>query len=204
MAERLAAPGSAARAARREGTAAASEAVFGARVLAYLLDCVVLFGFIMLFATAAFLAIFIGTDYGEGDLNDATAWTGVAILLATLPAWLGLNLLLAWARGQTVGQYVLGLRAVTADGALPSGWRLLGYWLALHPLLYNPLFALLWLLFAYSALGLSENVFAVVAGLAMATLCLLAPLGGLIFALGDGQRRAIHDRLASMMVVRVG
>jgi len=157
----------------------------------------------MLFAAAAFLNIFIGTDYGEGDLSDATAWTGVAILMATIPAWLALNLLLGIARGQTVGQYVLGLRAVGEDGQEPSGMRLIGYWLALHPLLYPPAFTILWLLFAYTALGLSESTVAVVASLALALLCLLAPLGGLVFALADRQRRAIHDRLAGMQVVRV-
>jgi len=204
MAERLAASGFAANARTSAGEASDSgRAALGSRVLAYLLDSVVLFGFTMLFAAAAFLNIFIGTDYGEGDLSDATAWTGVAILMATIPAWLALNLLLGIARGQTVGQYVLGLRAVGEDGQAPSGMRLIGYWLALHPLLYHPAFTILWLLFAYTALGLSESTVAVVASLALALLCLLAPLGGLVFALADRQRRAIHDRLAGMQVVRV-
>jgi len=211
MAERLAASGLAA-----NGRARANDALGGRgvsmsneqaglriRLLAYLLDSVVLFAFTMLFATASFLNIFLRSDYGEGHVSDGAGWTSVAILMAAIPAWLAANLALLSVRGQTVGQYVLGLGVVTEAGVPPRLGRLVLYWLALHPLLYHPVFSGFWLLFAFAALGLSENAFAVAASLAIALLCLLAPLGGLLFASLDPRRRAIHDRLAGIRVVHL-
>jgi uncharacterized RDD family membrane protein YckC len=202
MAERLVAPGLGVQVS--PGEADADSASLGQRLLAYLLDSIVLFAFSMLFATASFLYLFRQTDYGRGAVTDSVAWTSVVILMLAIPAWVVFNLLLAAKRGQTVGQYVLGLGVVTSEEGDPTARRLLTYWLALHPLLFHPFFAGLWVLFGFmSGLSLSQNEALLVLFLAVALLCVVAPLAGLLFALADPQHRAIHDRIAGVKVVRV-
>ena len=200
MAERLAASRLAAASAGPHYASDSDRAALPARILAYTLDSVVLFAFTMLFAAFAGLNMFVRSDGGQEGITKADEWTSIAIFLAAMPAWLLLMLVLGIKRGQTPGQYILGLRAVREDGEAPGFLRLLGYWLALHPLLYHPMFGGAWLLLAWAAL-LSEAIF--VFSLALAILCVLAPLAGLIFAAIDPQRRAIHDRLAGLKVVRV-
>src|SRR5207249_11422924 len=107
-----------------------ARAGLGARVLAYLLDSLVLFAFTMVFATACFLQIFFRSDSGRENPSDAAIWLGVTILIAAVPCWLALNLVLGLRRGQTVGQYVLGLRVMKEDGGSPGPARLLLYELA--------------------------------------------------------------------------
>ena len=200
MAERLAASRLAAASAGPHYASDSDRAALPARILAYTLDSVVLFAFTMLFAAFAGLNMFVRSDGGQEGITKADEWTSIAIFLEAMPAWLLLMLVLGIKRGQTPGQYILGLRAVREDGEAPGFLRLLGYWLALHPLLYHPMFGGAWLLLAWAAL-LSEAIF--VFSLALAILCVLAPLAGLIFAAIDPQRRAIHDRLAGLKVVRV-
>src|SRR5690606_24855556 len=89
------------------------------RCLAYAVDSVLLFGFSMAFSAAAFLVIFVGSDTGRNNITDDQEWGFVALLLATFPAWLVFNLGLMIRRGHTVGQYVLGLRAVDEAGNKP-------------------------------------------------------------------------------------
>jgi uncharacterized RDD family membrane protein YckC len=205
MADRLAASGLGAGARAQAGLASNDgSARLATRALAYLVDSFVLFGFLMLFAAAAFLNVFLQSDYGEGHLSDDAEWSLVAILMVALPAWLVLNLILVLRRGQTIGQYIMGLEIRTEEGEAPRRLRLLAYWLALHPLLFHPLFAFLWLFFALVTLSLTESVVAVVVTLTLALLCVVAPLGGLIFTLVDPQGRAIHDRLAGIKVVDIG
>lgn len=175
----------------------------GARVLAYLIDSVVLFCFSIVFLLAAAMVLFLDSDQGRDQITDAEAWAVVGIMTATVPAWL----LAGWAMymrlGQTVGQYVLGLRVQNEDGSPPQARRLLLYWLALHPLLYHPLFSGVWFLFAYVGITLADSDALFVLGTALALLSLVAPLAGLVFLLSDPQRRTIHDRLAGLRVQRL-
>ena len=206
MAERLAASRPATRLRAGAGTTLSSDddhARVGDRVLAYLLDSVVLFGFTMLFATASFLNIFLRSDYGEGDASDGAIWTSAAILLLTVPGWLLFNLALHVRRGQSIGQYVLGLRVLREDGSMASPDRLALYLLAIHPLVYHPLFAGLWAFFAFVTLSFwaTEPVF--VACLGLAFLSLVAPVAALVTSLASRGRRALHDRLADTKVVRL-
>jgi uncharacterized RDD family membrane protein YckC len=173
------------------------------RLLAYVLDSIVLFGVTMLFAAASFFNIFFRSDSGRGNPSDAAYWDSVIILLATVPCWLLLNLILTWRRGQTIGQYVLGLRVQTEEGYDAGLGRLLVYWLALHPLLFHPLTAGFWLLLAYTSFVLSQADALTIAGLAVAFLCLVGPLVSTLFLLSDPRRRAIHDRVAAIRVVRL-
>jgi uncharacterized RDD family membrane protein YckC len=173
----------------------------GSRLVAYILDSVFLFAFTMLFATGSFLNIYLSSDSGRDNASDGTIWLSVYVLLLTVPAWYVLNVALTSRRGQTVGQYVMGLRLVSADEAPLTPKRLATYWLALHPLLFHPMLAGFWLLFAWVAISISENDLLLVLGLGLAILCILAPLVSLAFALFDRQHRGVHDRLAG---VRVG
>jgi uncharacterized RDD family membrane protein YckC len=200
MAERLATTRLAAADSANAFAADPDRAPLSTRLLAYLLDSVVLFAFTMLVAALAGLSMFLRTHGGDQAVTDTDQWLSIAIFLATIPAWLLLNLLLGLKLGQTPGQYVLGLQVVQEDGSAASPQRLLGYWLALHPLFYHPLFGAIWLVLAWAAL-LSEVVF--VFSLALAILCLTAPLAALIHAVVDPQNRAIHDRLAGVKVVRL-
>ena len=179
---------------------ASGPAGLGSRLMAYALDSVFLFAFTMLFATVAFLNIYLGSDHGADNASDATIWRSVYMLLLTVPGWYLFNLALTSKRGQTVGQYVMGLRLASADGAPLTVKRLATYWLALHPLLFHPMLAGFWLLFAWVAISISENDLLLILGLALAILCLLAPLASLAFAAFDRQHRGVHDRLAGVRV----
>jgi uncharacterized RDD family membrane protein YckC len=172
----------------------------GSRVMAYVLDSVFLFAFTMLFATASFLNIYLRSDSGRDNASDGTIWLSVYMLLLTVPAWFLFNLALTSRRGQTVGQYVMGLRLASEDEAPLTPKRLATYWLALHPLLFHPMLAGFWLLFAWVAISISENDLLLVLGLALAFICLLAPLASLAFAALDRQHRGVHDRLAGVRV----
>ena len=175
----------------------------GSRLLAYALDSVFLFAFTMVFATFSFLNIFLRSESGRENASDATIWQSVYLLLLTVPAWLLFNVTLASGRGHTVGQYILGLRLRTEDGARITAKRGLAYWLALHPLLFHPMLAGFWLLYAYVAISLSQSDVLFVVGLALAVICVLAPVAALAFALFDRRRRALHDRLAGVRVCRL-
>jgi uncharacterized RDD family membrane protein YckC len=203
MAERIAASRLATQAGAGYVSQPANAAGRAARALAYLIDSIVLFGFTMLFATASFLNIFLRSDSGQVNASDAAIWTSVAILMLTVPGWFLFNLLLGVRRSQTVGQYVIGLCAVKDDEARPGAARLALYWLALHPLLFHPLLAVFWLLFAYVSISLAADEIVFLAACAIALLCVLAPVAGVLFSLGDRRHRMIHDRVAGLTVVRL-
>lgn len=174
-----------------------------ARVLAYLIDSVVLFCFSIIFLLAAGMVLFLDSNQGRDQISDAEAWAFVGIMTSMVPAWL----LVTWATyqrmGQTVGQFVLGLRVQNEDGTSPRGRQLLLYLLALHPLLFHPLFCGVWFLFAYVGISLANSDAVFVLGVMLGLLSLVAPLIGLVFLLSDPQRRTIHDRLAGLRLQRL-
>jgi uncharacterized RDD family membrane protein YckC len=173
------------------------------RCLAYFLDSLVLFGFTMVFVTVSFLNIFLRSDSGQSDPSDVTIWQSAVLLMLTVPAWFLFNVVFARRRGQSVGQFVVGLRPLNARGNSPGLLRLVVYWLALHPLLFHPVLAAFWFLFAYVVLTLSESGPVVITLVAVGFISLIAPFANLLFALGDPQRRGIHDLVAGVRVVRI-
>jgi uncharacterized RDD family membrane protein YckC len=175
----------------------------GARSLAYLIDSLVLFCFSIVFLVAATMVLFLDSDQGRDQITDAEAWAFTGILFATVPAWLVAGFLTYLKLGQTVGQYLMGLRVQNEDGSPPPPKRLLAYCLALHPLLFHPFFSGIWFLVAYVAISLAESDVLFVLCVMMGLLCLAAPLFGLVFMLSDPQRRTIHDRLAGLRVQRI-
>lgn len=179
------------------------QARLGPRCLAFAVDTVLLFGFSMAFSAAAFLVIFLGTDTGRSNITDGEEWGFVAFLLATFPAWLLFNLALMASRACSVGQYVMGLRVTDEDGQRPEPRRIVLYWLALHPLLFHPLLALPWALFATLGVTIAGSEVLFVLALAMTFLCLVTPFVTLLFVALDPQRRGIHDRLAGIRIVQL-
>ena len=204
MAESAAAPGVAMKLnATTADASGQTHATARARIVAYLIDSVVLFCFSMAFAVAAALVLFLDSDQGRDQITDAEAWAFTGILTATVPAWLLTGVVMQIRLGQTVGQYVSGLRVRGEDGSAPTGRRLVVYWLALHPLLFHPLFCPVWFLLAYVGISLAGSDVLFVFGLAMGLLSLAAAPASLVFMLSDPERRAIHDRLAGLRVQRL-
>lgn len=201
MAERLAAPGIAMEIDASTGHAnEADHAGAGGRIAAYLIDSAVLFCFSMLFMVAAFLVLFLDSDEGRSDISDSEARWIVMLLLAALPAWFLFSLAVSIRRGQTLGQYVMGLRIQNEDGSAPSPRRMLLYWLSLHPLIFHPIIAGCWLFLAFAH---SSDPTVVIPAVAVALLCFVVPLAGLVYMLADPQRRTIHDRLSGLRVQRL-
>lgn len=179
------------------------QAALGRRSLAYLVDSVLLFGFCMAFGAAAFLVILVGSDTGRSNITDGQEWAFVGFLLAAFPVWYAFNVGLVTLRGFTVGQYVMGLRTVRESGEPVSPGKVALYWLALHPLLFHPLLALPWGLFATLGVTLAGSSLLFVLALAMVFLCLVTPLVNLLYAFLDPGHRGIHDRLARIRVVQI-
>jgi uncharacterized RDD family membrane protein YckC len=204
MAERLAAPGIAVEIDAGTGYANDTDhATAGARILAYLIDSVILFCFSMIFLVAAFLVLFIDSEDAREDITNGEGWAVIFILLANLPAWILCSVLLCWKRSQTVGQYLMGLSIAKEDGSRPGLGELATYWLALHPLVFHPLMSMVWLFLAWLLLAKTTSEVMVIIAFSMALLCFVAPLAGLLLMLSDAQRRALHDRLSGLRVQRL-
>jgi len=178
-------------------------APLSSRVLAYAIDSIALLGLALLFFAVAGANIYLRTNGGRSNLTDAEVRDSFIIMMAAIPCWLLLNLWLEVRRGQTAGKYVLGLQAARVDGREAGLSRHLLHWLALHPLLFHPLIGVFLAIFAAYSVSFAESPLLLYGGSAAALLCFLAPIAGFFFALGDSQRRGIHDWLAAMKVVRV-
>jgi uncharacterized RDD family membrane protein YckC len=204
MAERSAAQGLAAVGGEIADEAASAEtAGLGARLLAYLLDTVVLFAMTMVFSTIAGLIILVSSDFGENDASDEAFLALVLVILACLPVWVLITMALFWWRGQSVGQYLMSIEITRDDGGVPSTGQIAAYTLLLHPLVFHPIVAALWMYVVYQSVILVESSILIVAAGVMATLCVLGPLTNLAFAAFDHRRRGVHDRLAGIRVVKV-
>lgn len=118
----------------------------GPRLVAFILDLVVLVSCLMLFIAVALLQILFRSDFGDVDPPDAAFITAIAIVLAFF-AFLPLYyvLLVAW-KGQTVGKMAVHIKVVGRDGG-PVGpgqafIRWLGYLASALPLGIGLLMAL--------------------------------------------------------------
>jgi uncharacterized RDD family membrane protein YckC len=174
----------------------------GVRLFAYFLDSVLVSVFALVFAIIAGAIIFISSDGGQNDPSDEAFSALVVVVLATMPAWLLFAIAMFVRRGQSVGQYLMGLEITREDGSVPSSGEIVAYLLCLHPLLFNPVLAIIWAFAAYQSV-FHSSVILLVGGIAMALLCIVAPLASLVFAAVDRHRRGVHDRLAGMRVIKV-
>jgi uncharacterized RDD family membrane protein YckC len=182
---------------------AAETAGLGPRLVAYVLDSVVLAAFALIFAIAAGAIVFFSSDGGESNPSDEAFSALVIVILLTVPAWFLFTVGLFWKRGQSVGQYLMGIEVSRDDGKVPGNGQILAYAACLHPLVFHPIMALLWAYAAYQSLIVQSSLVLLIVGITMALLSLLGPVASLAFVLSDGRRRGIHDRLAGMRVIKV-
>jgi uncharacterized RDD family membrane protein YckC len=180
----------------------AETAGLGARLVAYLLDSVFLSLFALVFAIIGGAIVFFSSDGGETNPSDEAFSALVVVILLTMPAWLLFTVVMFWRRGQSIGQYLMGLEITRDDGGVPGNAQIAAFSLCLHPLLFNPIMAIIWAYAAYQSL-IQESLLFVIISITMAVLCVAAPFAGLAFAAADRRRRGIHDRLAGMRVIKV-
>jgi len=171
--------------------------------VAFLVDSVVLLTFILVVLAIAGLQLLLTSDLGEEDPPDSSFNAILGITMAVIPLWLIFNVALCRWRGQTVGKYVADIKVVREDGQpLGLGTSLVRF-LLLHPLLFHPFLALLWLLTAAITVSVTVSAAVLVVTLALVFLSLGAPLLTAGAVLLDGRRRALHDRVAGTTVVPV-
>jgi uncharacterized RDD family membrane protein YckC len=115
--------------------------------------------------------------------------------------WSALTLGVLFTRRQTAGQYVAGLKLTSEDGGTPSTRDLLTWWFCFNPLLFS------WLMAAATCFPLAA-VWAIVASRTtfvlfgvLLTVCIASPLIALISAALHAEHRALHDRVAHVVVV---
>jgi uncharacterized RDD family membrane protein YckC len=177
--------------------------ILATRTLAYAIDSIILGIVSTAFVGVGAAYLLLNTDSGGRDVPDSALWAFVYCSLASVPATAIINYGLLVKRGQTLGHYIFGLKALREDGGTAGPARMLLYMLALHPLVFHPMLASFWALLAYIALSLTSNNALVLASLGVAILCLVGPFIALLAAGPSGGHRALHDRIAGVMVVRL-
>lgn len=108
------------------------------RIVAFILDMIVLVSFLMLFFAAGGLQTLLRSDFGKVDPPNSAFYIWVAFILSFIPfAILYFVLLWSW-WGQTVGKMAVHIKVVSRDGGrVPfrrSALRLLGYAASVLPL----------------------------------------------------------------------
>jgi uncharacterized RDD family membrane protein YckC len=175
-------------------------ASFETRLVAFVLDVIVLLAVFALFFAVAFLQILIRTDFGEKDTPDSAVWAAAIILAAYCFLFLPLYFIGLWAwRGQTVGQMAMVIRVARPDGrpvGLARAAVRVGGLNFLPPIFVASLLAL-------PATGASEDVLiALILVLALAAVVLIViQVVGFLMIPFDPQRQALHDRLADTIMV---
>ena len=175
-------------------------ASFETRLVAFVLDVIVLLAVFALFFAVAFLQILVRTDFGETDTPDSAVWAAAIILAAYCFLFLPLYFTGLWAwRGQTVGQMAMVIRVVRRDGSPVGPARAalrVGGLNLLPPIFVASLLAL-------PAAGASEDVLiALILVLALAAVVLIViQVVGFLMIPFDPQRQALHDRVADTIMV---
>jgi uncharacterized RDD family membrane protein YckC len=175
-------------------------ASFETRLVAFVLDVIVLLAVFALFFAVAFLQILIRTDFGETDTPDSAVWAAAIIIATYCFLLLPLYFIGLWAwRGQTVGQMAMVIRVARRDGrpvGLARAAVRVGALNLLPPIFVASLLAL-------PAAGASEDVLiALILVLALAAVVLIViQVVGFLMIPFDPQRQALHDRLADTIMV---
>ena len=172
-----------------------------ARVVAFLIDSVMLASFILVFGAIGLLQILLKSEFGEVDLPESSYWAFLAISAAVVPFWAAFNVWLYLWRGQSVGQYVAGLKVVRIDGAAPNLGGAVLRLLVLNPLLFHPFLAVPWALVAAFTTSVTVSLVVLVATVTVVILSLVSPFVALVTVAFDKERRALHDRVAGTVVV---
>ena len=105
---------------------------FETRLVAFVLDFIVLASFFALFVAFALLQLLLRSDFGDNDPPDQAYYVAAIIVLIYFVAFVPLYFVGLWAwRGQTLGKMAVAIRVVRTDGR-PVGvgaalLRLVGY-----------------------------------------------------------------------------
>ena len=169
-------------------------ASFEARVAAATLDALVVFIIAALLVTAGSIVVLVSSDFERSDPSTtsiSTFWgcvagIGPAVLLYFLSAY-------AW-KGQTIGKAVMQLMVIRSDG------RPLGFLGALARVVAQLAYPLLGTAGVLAAVIVRDSTPQAAGAVGGAILLILA---GLVWAAFDSRRRALHDRIAGTIVVRI-
>jgi len=107
-------------------------ASFETRLVAFILDLIVLASFFALFVAFALLQLLLRSDFGDDDPPDQAYYVAAIIIMTYFVAFVPLYFVGMWAwRGQTLGKMAVAIRVVRTDGR-PAGvgaalLRLVGY-----------------------------------------------------------------------------
>src|SRR3990170_6918654 len=108
-----------ARAATAAGGQPASRAYAGLqlRIVAFILDAMVLISFGMLFAAAAGGYLIVDSSFNDGNLSNRATYVAAAIFLLYVFAFIPLYHILLWSwRGQTVGMMAVHVQVLAGNG----------------------------------------------------------------------------------------
>lgn len=117
------------------------------RIVAAILDAIVLASFFLLFIAGGFMLLLSTSDFGKGDPPNWAFVSFLAIVLGTYPVFSALYFIVLWTwRGQTVGQMAMHIAVVARDG-YRIGWgssvlRYIGFVLSIVLLFIGFLIAL--------------------------------------------------------------
>ena len=169
-------------------------ASFESRVAAAMLDVLVLLIIAGLLVALGSLIVLVSSDFERVEPSDTAFNLFWACIGSILPASL-LYLFVAFAwKGQTIGHSVMQVMVIRADGrrlgVLGSASRIIG-------LLAYALFVAGGALAAFALRDSTPLAAAAVAG------AFLLVAGGLFWAAFDRRRRALHDRIAGTVVIRL-
>jgi uncharacterized RDD family membrane protein YckC len=92
-------------------------ASFETRLVAFVLDVIVLSSVFLLFITVAGLQLLLRSDFGDVDPPDSAFYLAAIILLVYFFPFLPLYFMALWVwRGQTVGKMAMAIKVVRRDG----------------------------------------------------------------------------------------
>ena len=107
-------------------------ASFETRLVAFILDLIVLASFFALFVAFALLQLLLRSDFGDDDPPDQAYYVAAIMILAYFVLFVPVYFVGLWTwRGQTLGKMAVAIRVVRSDGR-PAGvgaalLRLVGY-----------------------------------------------------------------------------
>jgi hypothetical protein len=107
------------------------------------------------------------------------------------------------ARRQTGGQYVAGVKLARNDDDSPDLKSVFAWWFGFNPLLFSWPMAIVAGLPLAALVALISSTFALFLTALVVLLCVAAPIAAFVSALIDQRNRALHDRVANVVVVRV-